>query len=415
MLSHSTIAIVKASGPALSERAEDVTQVFYQRLFEAHPALRSVFNPANQVGGLQQRALAGAIVAYAMNIDALENLGDAVEVIAQKHAALGVRPEHYPIVGEHLLGAIKTVLGDAATPVLLAAWGEAYHLLAGIFIQREESIYQSHDATNGGRGFRPFVVARRVHESDEIISLHLEPANGNPIGQHAPGQYVTIRVPGPNGFTTMRHYSLSNSPRSSHRRISVKRERGGRPSQPDGHVSNYLHDVASVSTMLEVGPPCGEFVFDAGADTGRPVVFISGGVGITPVLSMLHAAVDAQIDRDIYFVHAARSRRVHAFAAEVRELAARHPRVQTHICHEMADAGCREGRDFDTLGRVDAALLRRLVPGPDADFYFCGPPAFMKATLSILRDWEVADERIRYEFFGPKQAMNAPIATPVGV
>ena len=130
---------------------------------------------------------------------------------------------------------------------------------------------------------------------------------------------------------------------------------------------------------------------------------------------MLHAAVDARIDRDIYFIHAVRSHSVHAFAAEVRQLAARHWRVQPHVCHEIADPGCRAGRDFDSLGRVNAALLRGLAPSPDADFYFCGPPAFMKSVLGILRDWDVAEDRIRYEFFGPKQAMNAPIETPVAV
>lgn len=415
MLSHGTIARVKESGPALAEQAERITQVFYRSMFTAHPELLNIFNPANQAGGLQQRALAGAIVAYAMNIDALENLGGAVEIIAQKHAALGVRPEQYPIVGEHLLIAIKTVLGDAATPELLAAWGEAYRFLADIFIKREEAIYTTHDQAPGGRGFRPFVVARRERESEEIVSLYLEPADGKGIAPHIPGQYVTLRVPGKHGLTTMRHYSLSNSPSAPHRRISVKRESGRLASHPDGHVSNYLHDLVERGAVLEVGQPCGEFTFDCTADTDHPAVFLSGGVGITPVISMLHAVVDARIERDIFFIHAARSRRVHAFANEVRQLAARHPRVNVHVYHELADAGCRAGRDFDSLGRVSAESLSRLLPEPDAVFYFCGPQPFMQSILAILREWDVPDERIRYEFFGPKQSLAAPKPTPVGV
>src|SRR5262245_42908580 len=140
MLSEKTIEIVKETAPVVAIHAEAITRRFYNLMFTGDPVTKLYFNPAHQQGGDQQRALAGAICAYAANIDNLAALGPAVELIAQKHCSLGILPEDYPVVGRHLLAAIKDVLGDAASSDVIVAWGEAYGLLAEIFIRREAEI-----------------------------------------------------------------------------------------------------------------------------------------------------------------------------------------------------------------------------------------------------------------------------------
>src|SRR5262245_61846067 len=163
MISHKTIEIVKATAPVVAVHAEAITRRFYSLMFTGDPKTKGYFNPAHQHAGDQQRALAGAICAYAANIDNLAALRPAVELIAQKHCSLGILPEHYPIVGKHLLGAIKDVLGDVASEEVIAAWGEAYGLLAQIFIEREAEIYREQLAATGGwNGYRRFIVERKT-------------------------------------------------------------------------------------------------------------------------------------------------------------------------------------------------------------------------------------------------------------
>jgi len=161
MLTDSQHDIIRATVPVLRAHGEAITRAFYSALFDAHPDLYNIFNPVNQVNGRQQRSLAGSILAYAAAIERLETLGSMVERIANKHGSLEVQPEHYPIVGEHLLAAIRTVLGEAATDDILDAWGAAYGQLAGIMTGREAELYASEaEAPSGWRGFLPFRLER---------------------------------------------------------------------------------------------------------------------------------------------------------------------------------------------------------------------------------------------------------------
>src|SRR5690606_30211121 len=162
MLREETIKVVKSTAPILEEHGETLTRHFYERMFSHNPEVAPLFNPANQTAGLQQKALAGAICAYAKNIDNLEVLGGAVELIAQKHASLQVQAEHYPIVGDNLLASIREVLGEGATKEVLDAWEEAYEFLAEILIGRELQIYNEHASQPGGwQGFKTFRVTRK--------------------------------------------------------------------------------------------------------------------------------------------------------------------------------------------------------------------------------------------------------------
>lgn len=411
MLSDDVIAIVKATAPAVAANAEAITRCFYQRMFTGDPAVQAYFNQAHQHTGTQQRALAGAICAYAANIDNLGALGPAVELIAQKHCSLGIQAEHYPIVGKHLLLAIKDVLGDAATEEILAAWGAAYGFLAQIFIDRESQIYREQESLPGGwSGYRKFVVERKTPESEVITSFYLKPADGSSLSAFKPGQYLTVRIDHPTTPTSPRNYSLSDRPGLGHYRISVKREPGPAPGLPCGLVSNYLHDAVHAGDTLEVGPPCGEFTLEPEQANGRPIVFLSGGIGLTPVLSMFKTLAHHRVNTPIYFIHGARNSRVHALGDEVREVASGHPNVTTHFRYSEPLLG--DERQCDSTGVVDVQLLRELLPGPDAEYYFCGPKPFTSGLYHALKGWGVDESQIHFEFFGPRQDLEGSPAVP---
>lgn len=404
MLSPETIAIVKATAPVVAEHAETITRRFYTLMFAGNPEVLAYFNPAHQFAGTQQRALAGAVCAYAANIDNLGALGPAVELIAHKHCSLGIQAEHYPIVGKHLLVAIKDVLGDAATDDIIAAWGEAYGLLAGIFIDREQQIYDAQRATPGGwNGYRRFVVQRKAAESEIITSFYLVPEDGGALPEYLPGQYITVKIDHPTTPTPPRNYSLSDRPGAGYLRISVKRETGPTAGQPPGVVSNYLHDAVAEGDVLQVGPPCGEFTLKTEDRAERPIVLLAGGVGATPLLAMVQSLASQGATRPVYFIHAARNSRCHAFGEEVRRVANRCGAVRAHFCYDIPlTDDVRQGR-CDSVGLVDTALLKTLLPSADCDFYLCGPKPFMTSLYAGLTEWGVPEEQIRVEFFGPKE------------
>ncbi|RIK80408.1 MAG: NO-inducible flavohemoprotein [Planctomycetota bacterium] len=412
MLSDKTISIVKATAPAVAAHAEAITRRFYGLMFAGNPEVRSFFNQAHQHAGTQQRALAGAICAYAANIDNLGVLGPAIELIAHKHCSLDIKPEHYPIVGKHLLVAIKDVLGDAATEEVIAAYAEAYGVLADVCINREAAIYREQAAATGGwNGRRAFVVAGKVPESEIIASFYLRPADGGLLPAFKPGQYITVAINHPRTPTSPRNYSLSDRPGLPHYRITVKREPASNAAAPAGLISNYLHDEVHEGDALELGPPCGEFTLVPATTDGSPVVLISGGVGITPVLSMLKSLAHAGVGAPIYFIHCARNSGVHAMASEVRAIAAQRPNVRVHFRYDAPlPDDLRAGR-CDSIGLVDAACMGSIVPIlPDARYFLCGPKPFMACVLQNLRACGVDDARIRLEFFGPKQELSAASA-----
>lgn len=367
MLSQKTIEIVKQITPLVAANAEIVTRRFYQLMFQENPEVKAFFNQAHQHSGGQQRALAGAICAYFANIDNLAALGPAVNLIAHKHCSLGIQPDHYPIVGKHLLAAIKDVMGDLATEEIISAVAEAYGFLADVCIQREDDIYRQQRETAGGwNGYRKFIVDRRVPESDIITSFYLRPSDGGQLPSFEPGQYVTIRVDGLHTPTSPRNYSLSDSPQSTHFRISVKREPAPNTGTPNGLVSNHLHDRVQVGDVLEVGPPCGEFTLPPEKVNGRPIVLLAGGIGVTPLLSMAKSLVQKGVKTPVHFIHAARNSRVQSHAREIRALN-QHHNVSTHIVYDDPLDTDLQNRHCDSVGTVNKDFLRRHTPFQHAD------------------------------------------------
>jgi len=390
MLSPETIAIIKATVPVLKEQGEAITRHFYQQLFQQHPELLAYFNRAHQAEGSQQRALANAVLAYAEHIDRLDALAGALPLIVQKHVSLDIRPEHYPLVGACLLQAIREVLGATASDAIIDAWAAAYGQLADILIAAEEQVYRDNAARPGGwRGPRRFRVARKQQESEVICSFYLEPVDGGALMAFEPGQYLTLRL-SIDGQTLRRNYSLSDAPGQNHYRISVKRE-------PEGVASNYLHDRVQVGDVLDVYPPCGEFTLNAGT---RPLVLLTGGVGITPAIAMLNAA--AHSGRRIEFIHAALNSRVHAFRDHVDTIAQRHAQVRPFYIYNEA---LPEDRPH-AHGLISAELLAsRLPEDRDVDLYFLGPKPFMRAVHRIAHEMKIPPAQIRYEFFGPLEQL----------
>ncbi|WP_194768642.1 NO-inducible flavohemoprotein [Tamlana sp. I1] len=397
MASKKTIEIVKSTAPVLQVHGEAITKVFYEILFDKHPELKNVFNMVNQKKGTQQRALANAVFQYAVHIEKLEMLGDAVELIAQKHASLSIPKEAYPIVGENLLIAIKKVLGDAATPEIIDAWAEAYGDLAVIFVTREEELYSSREESIGGfRGMKEFVVTQKINESCNITSFYLKRKDGEPIPKFISGQYIaiTIEIPG-TAHKHTRNYSLSDSNDKDYLRISVKREEG----DPNGTVSNYIHSNIEVGSVLNLGMPSGEFVLKP---TKNPIVFISGGVGITPLLSMLKAATKRH--ENITFIQCALNSDYQAFDAEINDQIS--DKSKFVKVFDLPLASDVLGVNYDYKGYFRSEILSDLGISRNSDFYFCGPKPFMANILSILDDLGVKNENINFEFFGPFEELS---------
>ena len=403
-LSDKTIDLVKATVPALETHGLAITQRMYARMFQ-NPDIRDLFNQSHHgETGSQPKALAAAVIAYARNIDNLGALASRVERIAQKHVGLNILPEHYPAVAEALLGAIKDVLGDAATDDILAAWGEAYWLLADVLIAREAHIYRELASGEGGwTGWRDFTVAETRPESEIIRSFILVPADGGPVLRHRPGQYLTFALDVPGAGLLKRNYSISSGPNGRSYRISVKRE--ARPGTPPGLASNWLHDQAGPGTRLRVAPPAGDFFLD---ETGEgPVVLLSGGVGLTPMMSMLESIVQSGGGRPVWYVHGARDKRVHAMGDHARELAAQGRNVTVRTYYEAPEAGDVAGRDYDEAGFISVDWLADHTPVGEATCYVCGPRPFLRAYVSGLARTGVPLQRIRYEFFGPADELLA--------
>ena len=395
MLTDSQRDIIKATVPLLEAGGEALTTHFYQGMFTAYPEVKTLFNQAHQAAGTQPRALANSVLMYAKNIDKLENLGPLAGQIVNKHVALQIQPEHYPIVGECLLRAMREVLGaEVATDEVLAAWGAAYQQLADILIGAEAAVYEQLAAAPGGwRGERAFKVERKVAESAEITSFYLAPVDGGPVLSYQPGQYIGLRLQ-VNGNDIRRNYSLSAAPNGKGLRISVKRE-------ANGVASVHLHDAVREGDVLQVFPPAGDFTLSEGSG---PVAFVSGGVGITPTLAMAEVALKA--GRAVTFIHHARNAQVHAFGEQLAQWRSQFPQLKTHLVYDV-DPG-QSGPRPDAVGLSNQAQLAQWLPEgglQEMDVYVLGPKPFMASVKRSLRALGLPDARSHHEFFGPAEAL----------
>ena len=250
-------------------------------------------------------------------------------------------------------------------------------------------------------GFRRLTVTGIERECDSVISIRLDDPDGAPLPPARPGQYLTLRIqPETEPRALLRNYSLSGPPDAGYYRIAVKREHAG-------VGSGYLHTRLRVGAQLEIAAPRGTFILDR---TNAPVLLMSVGIGATPVLAMLHALATEHTEREIWWLHGARSSRDHSFAAEARALLASLPNVHTHVCYSRPGPDDLEGRDFDSAGRLTPALLVELAPPRDAEAYLCGPIPFMEDISAGLAAMGIDGSRIHTEPFGPAPGLTPGIA-----
>jgi ferredoxin-NADP reductase len=266
-------------------------------------------------------------------------------------------------------------------------------------------------------GFRKFVVARKVLETSDICSFYLEPHDRRPLPAFQPGQYLTFRlnIPG-QSKPVIRCYSLSDAPKPDYFRVTIKRI-GPPPGKPDGKPgvgSSHFHDQIDEGDIVDVKAPAGQFFLDPGEQT--PVVLIGGGIGLTPMMSMMNAIVAANAQRDVWFFYGLRHRGEHVMAEHLKQVAADNPNIQLHVCY--SDPRPNEDRlneHYRHAERVSIDLFKKVLPSNAANFYLCGPPPMMQSLVEGLLGWGVSQDHIHFEAFGPasvKSTTAAPATAP---
>ena len=390
MASPKTLEIVKATVPVLEEHGTAITTVFYKNMFNQHPELVDIFNETDQKLGRQQTALAMTVLAAVKHLDKLAVLLPQVTQISHKHRALQILPEHYPIVGHHLIGAIKEVLGEAANDDIIDAWTEAYDEIADVFIQLEKTMYEQ----EMWEGFAPFKITKKVEAATDIAAFTVVPVNDDidlsKLSLSA-GQYITVKAdPEDSDHLALRHYSLYSATSDKGIQFAVRRDNRN---EHYGLVSNHLHDHLDVGDTILLSAPAGDFELnqDLIQQNDIPLVLVSAGVGVTPILSMLEAQVTANPKRPIVWVYACQNKEHHAFDSKVNELLAAADNVEKHIFY------------FESGQILDEAWLANL-PKP-ADIYVCGSMMFMESIIDGLMALDHGVDSVHYEPFGPKMSL----------
>jgi ferredoxin-NADP reductase/MOSC domain-containing protein YiiM len=253
-------------------------------------------------------------------------------------------------------------------------------------------------------GFRPLRVSQKIRESHSVTSLVLEPVDERPLAAALPGQFVVLRLrPAADMPALMRSYSLSGEPGDRCYRLSIKRE-------PHGVAGAWIDEKVEIGDVLDVSAPRGNFTLQQG---DGPVVLLSAGVGATPVIAMLHALAAKASPREVWWLHGARHGREHPFAREAKTLLKGLTHSHRHIRYSLPDPEDQRGVDFDVAGHLDIGALRELDVPRNADFYICGPPAFISDLTAGLAAWGIAKGRIHTELFGPGASKNpGVIASP---
>jgi len=323
--------------------------------------------------------------------DEIVKVGEATEqmTVAQINALL-YSPNH---ARDRLESALRI---EALSPGWRSSFEALLHSLATAKSSGNAGLAPVAAAHPASPGFRPLAVAAIGHESADVLSLTMQSADGQLLQTPLPGQYVVLRLqPAGSGPPLFRCYSLSGAPSAEHYRISVKIE-------PNGIAGTYLRDHVRVGDDLEVSSPRGSFILQSGE---RPVVLLSAGIGATPVLAMLYALAASGSTRPIFWLHGARDRQHHPFAAEVRQLMLALPNSRSYVCYSRPDSRDKIGEDFDSTGHLSRSVFDEIGVAREADFYLCGPTRFMSDMKEALATLGVTPQRIHIEIFNGSESM----------
>lgn len=394
MISEESRSIVKATVPVLEQHGVEITRTFYHNMLGENPELLDIFNKTNQEKGAQPTALATTVLAAAKNIDDLSVLLPHVKQIGHKHRALQIKPEQYDIVGKYLLLAIKEVLGDAATPAIINAWAEAYKEIAGIFISVEAQMYKE----AAWPGWKPFKVLNIENVSSSVKEITVEPLPESGIDLAKlpikAGQYITVNTHPTRQHNThdaLRHYSICSNSTKGGLKFAVKLEEDSK--HPAGLVSEYIHKDLKIGDSIKLSAPAGDFELDENLikQDKIPLVLLSAGVGVTPILAMLETQVNANPNRPIYWIQSSYDESEQAFKKQVPALLKKAKDVHTFYIYTNKEKP------------IDADFLKKNIP-ENSDVYFCGSLGFMKAMIGHFTILDHKKDRIHYEPFGPKMS-----------
>jgi len=397
MLNNSQIQQIQATVPILREHGVALTTHFYQRMLTSNPALREVFNLGHQRSGAQAKALANAVLAYAEHIEQPEFLKTALDMIIHKHISLNIQPDQYAIVGENLLVSISDILQVPMDSELIQAWALAYQQLANLLIHGEQVRYdqQRHQA-GGWIGWREFIIQKKIKESSEISSFYLAPVDGQPLPNYHAGQYVSLRTFVPElGILQPRQYTLSDCPRNEYYRISVKHEKT-KGELAAGWVSTTLHHHRMVGDIVELSMPSGDFYLK---NPDHPVVLISAGVGITPMIAILNQLATIGIPQPVCFIHACRNSEAHAMRDHLQELTIQYSNLKYWVAYSRPQTHDSLGRDYHYHGRINTDQLIQFTLLPNADYYLCGNIEFIRAQYQSLLALGISTKHIFTEIF----------------
>ncbi|MGD9526665.1 MAG: FAD-binding oxidoreductase, partial [Pseudonocardia sp.] len=326
---------------------------------------------------------------------ALVSGGDAPQKllsrVAHMHASLGVRPDQYPVVHDHLMLAVADVLGAAVTEDVAAAWSTVYWSMATALINQERGLYSA-------RGVRPetvwreWAVERRIQETPDVVTFVFTRIDDRLVKTSLPGQFVTVLMPVPDGVRQPRQFSLTRADDGMHRQISVKRVRGN--GTPPGEVSNLMCQELQIGDVVSMSVPYGDVVLD---DSGQPIVFISAGIGITPMAGMLSHLAAAGSSLPIMLLHADEHEGTFALRRQVVSDVLALPNAAIHLWYEKG------ATSYEPVDGAHAGLMNLddVTLPADAGYYLCGPIPFMEKIRSSLLERGVATADIQYEVFGP--------------
>lgn len=247
--------------------------------------------------------------------------------------------------------------------------------------------------------YREFIIQKIVAESTQIKSFYLSPLDKMPLDIFLPGQFLTLKIPLPHTPEALiRTYTVSSKPKETYYRITVKHE-------PRGKASSALHNHAQVGDVLQVRPPAGQFHLNIRST--KPIMMISAGVGITPMLSMLAYIAYYQPQRSLTFLHSSRNVTEQIASDYLKELANKLPHLRLQVHHSQPLASEQSGMDFDVVGRITQSVIASLYNSEIEAYYLCGPLSFMEAMHRYLLNLGVSPPQITYEFFGTSKKLGA--------